>query len=255
MEDDQKKIKLSLKEEFAKFLEDPSRDKLREFLKNNLGEFENYDFKEKWPESEKIAKCILALSNSRGGCIFVGIKEKEDKTFELVGLDQIKDKSEIKAGISKFLPSKLVYEILDFYYPDSDYSKIKGMKFQVVIVNDLPHYIPFICSADGENIRKTDIYVRDKTDSVKASYEQLQEIINRRLETGHFTTSEIELGRHLQHLKALYDMIPQYTSALPSLIDILPSKRNPWYPSESFEMFILNMIKAKKERIKFFIEK
>ena len=254
MSKEEEKIKLSLKEEFAKFLEDPSRDKLRDFLKNNLGESENWDFKESWIESEKLAKHILAFSNSQGGCIIIGVKQKDDKTFEPVGLNELKDKSEIRRNISKFIPEKLVYDILDFSYPESEYPKIKGMKFQVVVIKYTPKYIPFVCLGAGENIRRGAIYVRNKADSEEASYEKLQEIINRRIETGYSKSSEIDLGKHLQQLKALYDMIPQYVSALPLFIDMIPSKRNPWCPQESFEMFVLNMIKAKKELIKFLVE-
>jgi hypothetical protein len=38
----------TLNEEFAKFYESPTREGLRELLKNNSGELPNLDFKEDW---------------------------------------------------------------------------------------------------------------------------------------------------------------------------------------------------------------
>ena len=244
------KIKKSLKEELAKFLEEPSREKLRDFIKNNLGEFENCDFKEAWVELTKLARHILALSNSQGGCIIFGVKQKEDNSLEPIGLQEIKDKSEIKKGIAKFIPEKLVYDILDFSYTESDYSKIEGMKFQVVIVQDTPKHIPFVCLGDGDNIQKGAIYVRNKTDSEEASYEKLQDIINRRIETSYSSKSENELEKNLAHLKTLYAMIPEYHFIHPFLIPMIFSNvKNPKYPPESFEDFILKMIDLKKKII------
>lgn len=243
------KFKKSLKEELAKFLEDPSRDKLRDFIKGNLGEFENCDFKESWIDLAKLARHILALSNSKGGCIIFGIKQKEDNTFEPIGLQEIKDKSEIKQGISKFIPEKLTYDILDFSYDESEYSKIKGKKFQVMIVQDTPKYIPFICSGDGDNIRKCAIYVRNKTDSEEASYENLQDIINRRIETSYSSKSENELEKNLAHLRALYNMVSEYHDIFSFTVPKMGSIPNPKYPRESFEDFVLKMIERKKKII------
>lgn len=246
----EEKIKKSLKEEFAKFLEEPSREKFRDFLKNNLGELENYDFKETWIDWTKLARHILALSNSQGGCIILGVKQKEDGTLEPIGLQELKDKSEIKKGIAKFIPEKLDYEIVDFSYPESEYEKIKGMKFQVVIVEDNPNYIPFICLSDGTNIRKGAIYIRNKTDSEEASYEKLQDIINRRIETSYSSKSENELEKNLAHLKVLYTMIPEYCNRFSVITPtIIRSVKNPRYPEESFEDFILKMIELKKRII------
>jgi hypothetical protein len=67
--------KKTIHESFAKFFEKPTRDRLRELLKNNVGELDNLDFKESFPEKEKLAKHILAIANSKGGVIIVGQKK------------------------------------------------------------------------------------------------------------------------------------------------------------------------------------
>ena len=54
--------KKSIKEEFAKFFETPSRESLRDLLKNNLGEFPHCDFKGNWPDFSKIAKLFEDLN-------------------------------------------------------------------------------------------------------------------------------------------------------------------------------------------------
>jgi len=48
-------IKKTFHEAFTKFFEEPTRDKLRELLKNNVGELDNLDFKESFPAKDKLA--------------------------------------------------------------------------------------------------------------------------------------------------------------------------------------------------------
>jgi predicted HTH transcriptional regulator len=86
---------------FARFFEKPTRKALRELLKNNTGEYNHLDFKGEWPEYTKLAKHVLAFSNTGGGALIIGVKSKEkedgtkDGTFEAVGITKIIDKSEI----------------------------------------------------------------------------------------------------------------------------------------------------------------
>jgi hypothetical protein len=56
----------SWKEEIARFLESPSREGLRNILKNHVGELSDLDFKENLPEPTKLAKHILAMANTWG---------------------------------------------------------------------------------------------------------------------------------------------------------------------------------------------
>ena len=243
------RIKKSTKEEFAKFLDEPSREKLRDFLINNLGEFAWQDFKESWIDFTKLSKHILGFANSGGGCIIFGVKQKDYNAFEPFGLDKLEDKSEIKNTVSKFVSETLAYEILDFSYQESDYDKIKGKKFQVLLVADMPRYIPFVCLEDGDRIRKGAIYVRNKTDTEEASYEDVQNMINRRIETGYSSRSASELENDLVQLKVLYGSISKYYNVFSISWDGLlgSSKRNPKYPGEDLEDFIVRMIELKKK--------
>lgn len=260
--------KKTLHEDFAHFFEYPTRVAFRDVLKNNIGELPNCDFKEQWPSFPKLARHLLGMSNSEGGCLVIGVAQKKDNTFEAKGLDNAKDKSDIFSGIEKYMPSTLVsnsIEIIDFSYSDAEYSTLIGKKFQVVLVEDDLKHIPFLCSSDGEDIRKNAIYVRRGTSTVEANHEELQQIINRRIETGYSTQREIDLEVHIQQLKILFKQLDrhyiQYYPGYPgSLLDIITrgvtssltigeKMPNPKYPDEDFESFIARMVKKKKKRI------
>jgi hypothetical protein len=240
----------SYKEDFSKFFEAPSREGLRNLLRGQLGEFDACDFKIQWPSPPKIARHVLGLANSRGGCLVIGVGENRDKTFEIAGLSAIGDKAEVQKSIQKFIPSQLKYELLDFAYDDSEYPKLIGKKFQVLIVEDSAEYIPFISRSNGDGIRENAIYIRRGTSSEEVNYEELQEIINRRIETGFSTRGEFDLKKHLSELNSLYEHIQpsvdpysgdEYFATLP-----LHFVENPYYPKESFESFVKKLIIEKK---------
>jgi hypothetical protein len=241
------------KEDFARFFESPSREGLRALLQGQLGELDAVDFKQNWPAPPKIARHVLGLANTRGGCLIAGIAENDDKSFEPVGLAAFSDKADIQKNIKKYLPAQLRYEILDFAYEDSEYPKLIGKKFQVLIVDDTPEYIPFISRSDGDGIRENALCVRRGTNTEEANYEELQEIINRRIETGYSSRGEFDLHNHLSALNALYSHIAptvdpseewEYYMSLDA-----GAETNPLYPKESFESFVKKMIIEKKRLI------
>jgi Putative DNA-binding domain len=260
-----------IKEEFAKFYENPSRDKLRDLIRDNLGEFFHLDFKEVWPSLSKIARHILGLANSDRGCIVVGVAEKEDKTIEAKGVENSKDKAEIVNGIQKFLPSVLLdrVEILDFAYEASEYPKIVGEKFQVILVGTDPKHLPFISMAEGDGINRNKIYVRRGTSTEEANYQELQNVINKRLETGYSSRNEIDLRTHMEELEMLYGLLKSsyviptgfissqlglLGSTLKDLASQYKSVPNPHYPAERYEEFIARMIEKKKKRIEILLD-
>ncbi|RCW49758.1 putative DNA-binding protein [Halanaerobium sp. MA284_MarDTE_T2] len=186
----------SFKEKFSRFFEQPTRKGLREILRENYGELDSLDFKGDWPSLSKMGKHLLAFANSGGGCIIVGVMEKNNSLYNK-GLENMLDKSTFHNGVEKYIPQKLNYEIINFNYEDSDYSEIIGKSFQVLVIEDTPQYIPFISQNDGDGIKKNNIYIRKGTKSLKASYEDLQKIINKKIETNYSTDSEIKLEEHL----------------------------------------------------------
>ncbi len=161
---DMKKKGKGFTEDIAKFFENPSRESLREVLKNNFGEFPNIDFKENFSSGAKLARHVLAIANSGGGCLVFGVAEKPDKSFEPSGLADLKDKADITRSIEKFLPSSLLINediaILDCSYAEAEYPTLKGKKFQLIVIQSDPKRLPFVSeSGSGSDIRANAIYV------------------------------------------------------------------------------------------------
>jgi predicted HTH transcriptional regulator len=261
--------KKSLNEEFVKFFENPTREGFRELLKNNFGELPNLDFKEEWPTLSKVARHILGMANLGGGAIIVGVAELSDKMLEPKGIATIIDKADIVKGVKKFLPEPLLSNlpILDFSYDASEYGKLVGKRFQVILVEDDPKHLPFVAMASGDGIRETAIYVRRGTSTEEANHEELQRIINRRLDTGHSSQVEMDLQTHIEQLKILFKHIDKHRVLVkggifqsmgealaksPDFQSILGQRElvdNKLYPKEDFESFIARMIEKKKRRI------
>ena len=201
----------TFKEEFAQFFENPTREGLRDLLRDNLGEFPNVDFKEKLPLFPKIARHLLGQANIGGGCLIIGVAEKDDKTLESKGVDTLEDKKVIIDKIKKYLPALLEdIDIGDFTYQDSEYKTLVGKKFQVIFIKGNPNHLPFVSHAQGEGIRENAIYIRRETSTEEANHDELQNIINRRLETGYSSKDEIDIRTHIEQLKILYGQVSQF---------------------------------------------
>lgn len=197
-------------EGFARFFEAPTREGLRDLLKNNIGETDYLDFKESWPSFPKVAKHILALANSGGGGLVVGAKEREGGGIEASGLAAPTDKADIAKALAGYLPNTVKYEILDFAYEDSEYPSLKGKAFQVVLVEFDPKYLPLLALKEGEGIKRNMVYVRNGTSTTEAGHEELQRIINARVATGHSTKKSLQLTEHIEQLKILDKERPRH---------------------------------------------
>ncbi len=95
-------------------------------------------------------------------------------------------------------------EFEDFSYKDYDYPEIKAKKFQVMLVEYDSRYIPFLSKKAGDGIKDNVPYVRRGTNSDEATHDELQKIINARLETGFSSKHILDLSEHLEQLKILY---------------------------------------------------
>jgi hypothetical protein len=197
-------------EDFARFFEKPTREGLREVLKNNVGEANELDFKREWPEGSKLAKHVLGLANhGGGGCVVTGVEQTEEGYLEPIGLSRLKDKTELLSGIDGYLPNALQRQVdtLDFSYLDSEYPKLKGKAFQVLFVPEDPQHLPFIAARDGKNVNANVVYTRRNSATVVADHEELQRIISRRIETGYSSRRELDLREHLEQLRVLYEQL------------------------------------------------
>jgi predicted HTH transcriptional regulator len=247
-------MRITFKEEFAKFLAEPTRDKFKSILNENFGEQNNFDFKQEWIEDSKLSKHILAIANSGGGAILIGIKESNEGLVA-TGIDKILDKSVIYKRLNKYLPDELEYEVLDFQYKGPEFGYIDNKKFQVIIVVKQDKFLPFISKRESDSLRKNAIYCRQGTNSEEASYYELQKIINKRITTEFNNSSAIELAEHISQLKALYNQLSEFhivdspfatLAQNIALMNLGTKVPNPNFPKESFESYILKMIDVKK---------
>ncbi len=243
MSDEFPKKSKGTREAFAQFFESPSRPGLRKILQESLGEFNHTDFKAQWPENSLLARHILGFANSGGGVMVIGVAE-DDGTLTPDGVTSLRDKTDINNGVKKFLPFGIVYEVYDFRFTESEYPSIVDKTFQVLLVEDRSEHIPFLAMADGADVRSNVAYVRDGVSSTQATHHQLQDIINRRIATGHSTTRELSLSEHLDELKSLYDRIPERIpnsfSSMNAFSTAL-SVKNPIYPEEGLSVFLARL--------------
>lgn len=231
----------SFKELFAKFLEEPTRDKFRELLREELGETDNLDFKKDWIDYPKLAKHILGLANSEGGVIIFGVDEAASP--KAVGLVSIRDKVNVTNALKKYIPEMLRYDIYDYSYEASEYPQITGKSFQIIMVEDQPKYLPYVSMGESQDIDRDVIYVRRGTSSEKANYTELQRIFNRRIEIGYSTQDEFDLLKHLHELEALVDFCDRFYSPVMTLF--MHSK----IEAMGFYNFLKKLILEKKQLI------
>ena len=229
-------------------------------LQNHLGEEDYLDFKKEWPEKEKEARHILAMGNSGGGCIVFGVMQNDDGTFEIKGLEKLKDTADLRKEVKSYLPSSLKYNIKDFSYDNSEYEAMKGKKFQILIVEDNPFELPFVCCKDGEKIKDGDIYVRKGTESEKANNFEISEMIKRKIKETKIPRNNINmsLDKHLEQLKVLYaeltyttrnsDVFANLSKAL-SIFGASTVHKKDCYPKEDYDSFVVRMLDKKKKRI------
>ena len=248
----------TIHEAFARFFEQPGRDTFRTLLKDHVGELRNCDFKETWPERSGLARHVLGFGNSGGGCPIAGIRENADKSTDPIGLASITDKVDITNAIKSYIPASLldVIEIGDFKFDASEYPKLLGKCFQVMFISPRASDPPFVSVAAGADIRAATIYVRREGSTAEANHDEIQKIIAARLASAGVSQQARDLKEHLAELQILYAEIPRTLTELPmfaalatSIMGFPPSRRNPNYPQEDYQAFVLRIISAKKALI------
>lgn len=224
-----------------------------------MGEEDYLDFKKEWESNEKMSKHILAMANSGGGCIILGVAQNGDGSFDICGLKSLKDPSNLKEGIKGIIPDTLEYMIKDFKYESSEYQVMQNKKFQILLVKDNPKNLPYVCCKNGNDIKDGDIYIRTGTESTRANNYQVDKIINRKLNACKVPRSKyLSLEEHLEHLKILYSELTYTTDtgwissvkqALASLGVNKTTQKKDLYPKEDYDDFVLKVLNKKKKRI------
>jgi predicted HTH transcriptional regulator len=245
----------SIKDSFYDFCDNPSRDKFRKLILENTGEDSDLDFKTDVYEHYKIAKDIIAMSNTKGGALIFGITEdKTTSSFQPIGLINLEDKTQFQTKLGQYLPEQLEYLVIDINYQESDYPKLNNKKFRVIIVIYTPKYLLFLSKKDGTDIYKKNIYIRHNSSTITAEYPHVQDIINRRLATGYSSSRELSLKEQFEELKLMYSFISKGKwvtdyNYYDDEYDDSHFKENEKYPEETYEDFVLKMIELKKQVI------
>ncbi len=270
MENNESNIK-PWKEQFAAFLDSPTRGNFRNLLQLEDVEDDDLDFKKELLPFDALAKHMLAMANTRGDAIVFGVEEEKPNQFSPSGLTESIDITDIRKGLDKYIPRKMNYESLPQYFGEDEDVKFKGKIFLIILVAYDPKYLPLIALKSGDQIRNNAIYIRRNAASEPANYDELQEILSKRIDTVYSATEERKLVEHLEELKELYRHIPKTVKKLvsysppkymqtfaPSLKDVLGHSEyeehpNPDYPDERYEEFIRELISIKKKTIVEFV--
>lgn len=247
------------KDDLYEVLKEPTLENFRNLLQNHMGEEDYLDFKKGWESNERMAKHMLAMANSGGGAIIMGVEQKGDGSFDTCGLTSIKDKANFKEGIKGIIPDTLEYLIKDFKYESSEYKAMENKKFQILLIKDNPKNLPYVCCRNGNDIKDGEIYIRTGTESTRANNHQIDKMIEKKLNACKIPRNkELSLEKHLEQLKVLYSeltyttdtgWISNLTKALTYFSSNKKIEKKELYPKEDYDDFILKVLNKKKKRI------
>jgi Putative DNA-binding domain len=232
---------------------------LKNTIEQAYGETDFLDFKEKLIKEDQIAKIIIAMANAGGGTVVFGI----DDNKKPVGIqdEEIKDPTDFHKKLSAYLSPNLLYHWQGISYKDDEtYGDFSGKTFFVCHIPKQDRYIPFIAKKSSNDINNRVIYIRKNTSTDTADNEDLEKMFRNRIIEQYEDLTNIDLEEHLQQLKKLYDAT--YRRRGVSVLEHFPEiggsllikKDNKFYPKETYEEFIANMIDKKKRRIEIVLE-
>jgi len=228
------------------FLKNPSHETLKDLLLHNTGETDYVDFKSDWIEFTKMAKHILAISNTGGGCIIIGVMQYDDGSLDLKGLsdEEFLDKADVDNKLQHLLPKYLRYRTEDFIFPKGIHPLLSLKRFQVLIIDYDPRYVPYTSIVTRGELRYGAIYARQGTKTIEASHEKLVDVILRKVQSGGSDSDERTLKEHLEHLKILHmehdqaedmkykkylhDLIVRKMKKIESFLDLDSSEFHSW---------------------------
>lgn len=249
------------KDSLMNFFKKPTIEEFDEFLKKNMGEANGTEFKSEWIDLEKMCKIVLAIANSGGGCIVIGVTQLDGSLISDGIKNGTKDAVEFSNVIENYIPQRILnkIELKDFFYDNDVYGELKGKKFQVIFVDVSDADLPIVCNKDyGKYLKEGEIYVRRGTGTEKANYEELQAIINRSANAKCREIKNITLKEELEQLQQLYDCIPlsinkhSFSAFNQSqlILSLWGKQENKIVPEKSYEQFLVDLINEKQEKIR-----
>ncbi|MFC5972399.1 helix-turn-helix domain-containing protein [Halomarina salina] len=254
--DDSFEIEESLKDDLVEFFSEPSKENLPRLLRQDK-EYDYLEFKREWPHKSKLAKHILAFSNSGGGIIVVGVDEDDNGTPEPVGVEDSWDEAKFGNKVENFIPdaAREFYALRQYTYSSSIYEDdVAGFTFQVVLIEGADSSGPLVATGSSTHIDEGAIYVRRNSKSENANYDELQSILHRRDENG-VEKSTAELHEEMEELKTLYGQISKKKRVIKNnffimdMVGFSSTKKNKNYPSQTYDEYVRELIDKKKIKI------
>ena len=189
-----------IKEKFAKLFDDPNRETFKIALNNLTGEYDDLEFKEQEIDVHTLAKHILAFANTSGGVICLGVKESDNGLIPN-GIDNSSDSTDLKKKLSKYLPYNLDYEVHPIDYDDNElWEEVRNKSFKIITVEFTPEYIPFMPMKGSADYDRTDIFCRKNSSTNRCEYDDLQNILNKRISASQ---NILNINRELNELELL----------------------------------------------------
>ncbi len=108
-------------ERFARTLEAGDRRVIADLLGNIISEADQIEAKVQIPESSKLAKHVLAIANSGGGAILLGVDD--GPPLKPTGMAEAEfkalDNTDIHRRVQAYIPDRLVFEYLPYDFSGS----------------------------------------------------------------------------------------------------------------------------------------
>lgn len=251
----------TLKDRLADFFSDPSKQSFINIV-DSIEEKDYLECKGEWIKKGKLSKHILAMANTEGGAIIIGVSENDDGTLKPTGLDKLRDEATFGDKIEKYIPDSIrsQYSLKSYEYDPNAYPDVANKKFQVIFVERNDLNVPFVSTGSTTGLEADTIYIRRHTKSEKANHSEIDRLIKRRVKAIEEVPSR-ELSEEIDELEVLYSKLDKeipFTNAISSSVSQSLSDafrvKNPKYPDEDLNTFIRTAIFKKKIRIEQLLE-
>ena len=151
------------------------------------------------------------------------------------------------------------FQIYDFDFNGENYSKVNGKLFQILCISSKEIELPYVWKKDSNGAEVGCIFYRRGTKTIKANMQEIQDMIDKRIEATYMEESNLQLEEHLKQLKTLYNNLVPYKYSLNGIFQGINSLasiggariagvKNSSYPDESYEDFVNRMIEQKRKK-------
>lgn len=193
--------------ELSEILQERGRALFLELVSQPLEEENQLEFKKEWIEAQKLAKIMLGMANLGGGIIIFGVEENANKTAKLVGLSEFKDKAVFQSEVKRWLPQSMCFKLSNYDFSCDEEKSIpipRGL-YQVIFVCSEDKDLPYLLSGNTGSEQEGSIFIRRGTQTVLANREEINAMVDKKINALLNEKSNLELEEHLRQLYMLYE--------------------------------------------------